>query len=488
MKISRKSIKKVLPLSLLLSTLVLQVPAFAADTPNFTPSSAISKITATIYGDPSTTEGFTWYTSSVSTKSDLQIVEKKGSSTPNFKKATTFSGKSTISTNSPNELVHKVEATGLKQNTTYCYRVGDSSLGIWSNIGTFQTAPKNGAFTFVEVTDTQANSQDEAMLSSETMQKALATVKNPNFLTHTGDFVETGSNEQQWNWLLGDSQASLLKTSLVPTPGNHESQKNAFMDHFNVKPASTLDTTKGAYYSYNYSNAHFIVLNNNENSSEYADFTPAQIQWMKDDAKAAKAAGSQWIIVLMHKGPYTTSNHATDTDIMGANGVRTKVAPIMSELGIDMVLQGHDHIYARSKPMKNGIATQPDTITETRNGQSIQYSVNPDGTIYLIPNTGGPKVYYKNKTIDPSFFNYFDVADEHHAAIYGPDLSDASRPLRGQVQNFVGITINSNKLTAVSYEIDQNKNNAQPYIIDQFGIFKNGKVATENPFLVNLKR
>ena len=112
---------------------------------------------------------------------------------------------------------------------------------------------------------------------------------------------------------------------------------------------------------------------------------------MKDDAKAAKAAGSQWIIVLMHKGPYTTSNHATDTDIMGANGVRTKVAPIMSELGIDMVLQGHDHIYARSKPMKNGTATQPDTITETRNGKTIQYSVNPDGTIYLIPNTGGPK-------------------------------------------------------------------------------------------------
>lgn len=473
MKSVKKLMTKVIPTFLLLSTLVLQVPVFAADTPPSGSSNMISKITATIYEDPTTSEGFTWYTSSVSTNSDLQVVEKNGSSKPNFNKAVQFSGKYYVSTNSPTEYVHKVEAKGLKPNKTYYYRVGDASLGIWSKVGTFQTAPKNGSFTFVDLTDTQANNEEEAILSSETMEKALVTVKDAKFLTHTGDFVETGNVEQQWNWLFGHSQENLLNTTLVPAAGNHEKQKNAFIDHFDIKPANTSDTSTGAYYSYNYSNAHFIVLNNNENSSEYADFTPDQIQWMKEDVKAAKAQGSKWIIVLMHKGPYTTSNHATDNDIMGANGVRTKVAPIMSELGIDLVLQGHDHIFARSKPIKNGEATQPDQITETRNGQSVQYSVNPDGTIYLIPNTAGAKVYYKNKKIDLGFFNLFEMAEEHHGAIYGPDPSDASRPLRGQVQNFVGITIDDSKLTAITYEIDQNKNNAQPYIIDRFGIYKN---------------
>ncbi|WKL05232.1 metallophosphoesterase [Paenibacillus amylolyticus] len=93
-------------------------------------------------------------------------------------------------------------------------------------------------------------------------------------------------------------------------------------------------------------------MNSNENSSEYANFSNEQVAWMKQDVEEAKAAGAEWIIVNIHKGLYTTSNHATDSDIIGANGVRNKIAPLMNELGIDLVLQGHDHIYARTKPIK----------------------------------------------------------------------------------------------------------------------------------------
>jgi hypothetical protein len=88
--------------------------------------------------------------------------------------------------------------------------------------------------------------------------------------------------------------------------------------------------------------------------------------------------------------------------------------------------------------------------------------VQPDGTIYLLPGTAGAKVYNRNTKINPSYFNLFEVADENHAAPYG----------YGQVQNFVGITIDGQKLTAVTYEINQRKNGAKPYIIDRFGIVK----------------
>ena len=93
----------------------------------------------------------------------------------------------------------------------------------------------------------------------------------------------------------------------------------------------------------------------------------------------------------------------------------------------------------------------------------------------MIPSTGGPKVYYKNKKIDSSYYDLFDIADEHHAAVYGADPKDSSRPLRGQIQNFTGITIDGDKLTAVSYETDKDKNNGMPYIIDSFGIIKKSK-------------
>ncbi len=477
MRSFRKAFSVIILVCMLVSMAVIQGNAFAADNP-------VSKVTVTFYGDTGTSKGFTWHTGLASTHSDLEIVKKCGEVSgcsqavkPDFSKAIKFLGRYSISTNDPLENVHKVEATGLKENTTYYFRVGDAALGIWSDVGTFHTAAKNGflteSFSFIDLADTQALDEDEAILSSQTIAKALATVPKAKFIVHGGDVVENGNVEAQWNWLLGHSQQSLLNTTILIAAGNHDNNKNAFIEHFDIKPAdSDTNTTTGAYYSVNYGNTHYVVLNTNENSTIYADFSPEQIQWLKDDVAKARTAGAKWIIVNMHKGPYTTANHATDSDIMGATGTRTLVAPIMADLGIDLVLQGHDHIYARSKPIKNGAASPTNKITEMLNGRKIEYSVRPNGTIFLIPATAGAKVYYKNKKIDPSYFSLFDVANENSAAVYGPDPADPTRPKRSQIQTFVGITVDDRKLTAVTYEIDQNKNNAQPYIVDQFGIVK----------------
>ncbi len=443
----------------------------------------VSKVTVTFHGDPVHDKGFTWYTSDALKNTDVQVVEK-GAAAPDFTNALSFTGRSAASANSPAELVHKAEATGLKANTAYYFRVGDKEHGIWSETGSFQTAPVSGAFTFIDLADTQAKSEDEAILSAETLAKAMKTVPNAQFVVHNGDIVDTGTKEEQWNWLLGHSQNSLLNTTIVPAAGNHEDKNYAFYEHFNIKQPENSDIVTGAYYSYTYSNAHFIVLNSNENSEEYANFSVAQVNWLKQDVAAAKKAGAEWIVVNIHKGPYTTSNHATDTDIMGANGVRSKIAPLMAELGIDFVLQGHDHIYARTKPiMKNGKAAAVDKITETLNGEKIEYTVNPDGAIYVIPATAGPKVYYKNQKpeLGEAYYSLFERAEENHGAVYGPDPDNATRPKRGQVQNFVGITINGSKLTAVTYEIDQNKNNAEPFIVDQFGMVKKPKTTPYYP-------
>lgn len=73
--------------------------------------------------------------------SDLQVVENTGV-TPDFTKAAEFTGRSAVSRNSKDELVHKAEATGLKADTKYYFRVGDKALGLWSAVGTFETAAK----------------------------------------------------------------------------------------------------------------------------------------------------------------------------------------------------------------------------------------------------------------------------------------------------------------------------------------------------------
>jgi hypothetical protein len=430
----------------------------AAETPKASvpdanaPRGIVSKVTVSFNADPVTGRAFTWYTTRAAAGSDLQVAKKTGK-TADFSKATKFSGTFGLSTSAPDQVWHKAEATGLSAGTAYWYRVGDAKLDLWGEAGSFTTAKKSGAFSFINLADTQAKSEDEAVLSAATISKAVAAVPNAAFLTLNGDIVDTGSNEEQWGWVLGHSASVLNNFTIAPAAGNHEEDPHSFIEHFNVPVPAGADTKSGAYYSWNYQGAHFIVLNNNEDSPEWADFTPAQIDWLKADVAAARKSGTNWIIVSMHKGPYTTSNHATDIDMTAENGVRTKFAPLVAELGIDLVLQGHDHIYARTKPIASG-------------------KVVAKGPVYLIPGTAGPKVYYRNKKIDPSYYDLFAVADENHAAAYGPDPKDASRPVRSQIQNFVGVTIAGKKLTAKVWEIDQSKDGGKPFVIDTFSITK----------------
>ena len=86
----------------------------------------------------------------------------------------------------------------------------------------------------------------------------------------------------------------------------------------------------------------------------------------------------------------------------------------------------------------------------------------------------------QQQKIDPSYYNLFERAEENHAAKYGQDPNDATRPVRDQVQNFTSYRIDGKKLTAVTYEIDQNLNNKQPFIVDQFGIVKDYAPVTED--------
>lgn len=432
----------------------------------------VSRLTVTFNGDTKTEKGFTWYTNQGSAGTDVEIIESKGEKEPKFDGAMKFTGEFAKSSSNPEYVMHKAKATGLKPGTEYQFRVGDASLGLWSDVGTFKTADEDGKFTFIDLADPQAKTEVEAELSANTLETAQETTGDHDFIMINGDVVDTGSKEEQWGWVLDAADNTTFSTTLMAVPGNHEEDKMSFIEHFNLKTPEGSSVETGAYYSYDYENTHFVCVNNNEDSKEFRNFSKEQIEWIKKDvAEAKKNEKIDWVILVMHKGPYTTSNHATDDDIMKENGVRTFFPQLMTETGVDLVLQGHDHIYARSLPIKNGEAVQPTVETEEVDGNKVEYTVNPEGTIYMIPATAGPKVYFKNKNIDASFYNLFVKADENSAAKYGADPSDESRPVRSVIQTFVKIAVDGKKITATVYEVDQ-KGDKKPYVIDTFGLIK----------------
>ena len=117
--------------------------------------------------------------------------------------------------------------------------------------------------------------------------------------------------------------------------GNHDN--NTLTRHINA-PAEAGNIV----YSYDYGPATFIMLNL-ETERYDADAREQQKEYLTEVVNEAKSR-NQWILVGFHKSIYTGASHIVDSDIIEA---RKYWAPIFSELDVDIVMQGHDHVYSR---------------------------------------------------------------------------------------------------------------------------------------------
>lgn len=184
-----------------------------------------------------------------------------------------------------------------------------------------------------------------------------------------------------------------MKTVLMPTAGNHEAKSEFAIDqNFILSNVPKQDTSSGVYYSFDYNNAHFMVLNTN-NLSEEQGLSKDQMEWLKQDAAQSDA---QWKIVALHKAPYSNGSHFDDDDVIQ---LRKELSTLMPELGIDVVLQGHDHVYLRTGVMNNNEVVQTKTKTVTYGGRNYTAKLDPTGSIYVISGCSGVKTYV---TKDPA--------------------------------------------------------------------------------------
>ena len=175
------------------------------------------------------------------------------------------------------------------------------------------------------------------------------------------------------------------------TIGNHDdissSLLNQYLSHFGLSKQ---------YYSFDYSNAHFLVLSTEmESSSSQYDFAKADL------AKAASNTAINWIIVYMHKPMYTSPNHHSAETTM-----RNMYHPLFDQYGVDLVLYGHNLAYERSYPIKYDKSTPSSPIVTSSNKGSY---TDPQGEIYATVGTGGESIYQytgKNSYIVTQYQGY----------------------------------------------------------------------------------
>ena len=96
----------------------------------------------------------------------------------------------------------------------------------------------------------------------------------------------------------------------------------------------------------------------------------------------------------MHKAIYTGASHITDNDIIN---LRKYWSPIFAELDIDVVMQGHDHVFSRSFVNDQGANAKPEMLNETT-------ALQPDNApFYMVALTAGGLKWYNEKdyTVSP---------------------------------------------------------------------------------------
>lgn len=383
------------------------------------PSQDPDRIILTFHGDPATNRAVTWRTDASIAKSVAQIAEatkNKGF----VEHAETIEAKTEPfdmgvyeENNSLIVHYHSVRFENLEPDTLYVYRVGDGTE-IWSEWIQFRTAKTGYAPTkFVYFGDAQ---NDVLAHWSRVIRQAYQTAPDASFAIHAGDLINRAHRDYEWaQWFKAGSFIHSQWTA-IPAVGNHEVSSVAERERRSLsiqwQPQFTLPVEEDlnsdlheTVYTVDYQDVRIIVLNSNYRMVEQTEYLEKQL----------KESDHKWKIITCH--------HSVFAPAKGRNFqfARDNWKPLLDKYGADLVLNGHDHTYARGHvPVRSSDSSDSGNL----------------GTIY-VTSVSGPKMYELDK----------EQMQEYSVDGYVPDASAE------QTQFYQVITIEGDTLTYVAYTV-----------------------------------
>ena len=252
--------------------------------------------------------------------------------------------------------IHRATIKNLQPDTQYVYRIVND--GAVSKNFYFKTA-KTDSFSFIYVGDPQVGASwgvlDDAGLWNTTLKTATEVVPNATLLVSAGDQVEVCTRERYYQGLFAPNYMPTL--AFANSMGNHENDNytgvteydaSPYDNHYNppntVMNGEVYGASKaGGDYWYTYNNTLFMHINtNSSNMAEHTAFLNGAI---------SANPNVKWKIAVMHFSMFGAGSYFT-ADAMAQR--RELYAPLFDSLDIDVVLSGHEHIYARSYMIEEG--------------------------------------------------------------------------------------------------------------------------------------
>ena len=432
------------------------------------PNQNIKQVNAHVGADAATEKNLSWVTVE---NTDVKVTVKD----ENGKEVFTETVKGTS-----NEKVYTYtsEVKGLKASSKYTY-----TLENLSNIveGEFRTAaPKGteGKVRFAMLADPQIADATRAEATGAIFKQLSDYSKESpfDFLYIAGDHTDRGADEDQWQALFHNgglfpnaTQDFLLKNTLHSTQGNHDAID--FKGHINTPDEIGEEEFQKGVYSVDYGKVRFININNASYNVKELATNPAfksMLEFLKKEVKEAKDNG-MWTVLGFHKPLYTGASHVDDGDVVE---YRKILNPIISELDIDFVLNGHDHVYSRGFVNKDGYnATELDKEKTAENGGVTTFKHVNNAPLHLVSeHSGGLKWYrpvdYTVAEGDPIAPNY-EFLDKN-SATETPASQDEKE------QTYMVIEIDDNQAHFVAYKMKYENGQMvkEPRIYDEFYVTK----------------
>ena len=328
--------------------------------------------------------------------------------------------------------IFKTEVSGLSPATRYKYRVG--SMGAWSDI--FYHTTSGGPykdFSFTVVSDPQAAVHTQMV---ETLTAANAFDPDNRFFVMCGDIVnEIGRNPAEIASYTNAANEINKERPIAATQGNHDTYYKEGSDYYkpgNAKifnafvtfpengwdqsPHAGPDRSKSYYFYYN--DVLVIMLNTfaTDNATDPSNTATTnfihtkQIAWLQEILDADRAEGrSKYTIIATH-GPLFSARNG-ELDRYPATTMRANYGKLCADYGVDIFFGGHDHVYARTDPIKIGSNTAT---------AGINFNAVDGGTVYSIVGATGPKMYQiaANVDLSPYYKAWFSQPSDASPGIF----------------------------------------------------------------------
>jgi hypothetical protein len=266
-------------------------------------------------------------------------------------------------------VLHEVTLTGLRPGTLYYYRVGDPNAG-FSPVYTFRTAPQRPtAFTFTAFGD-----DGTSAAARQNIQNVL--MHNPVFHLHLGDLSYANGVQAIWDTYLNQIQPLTSRIPMMITLGNHEWEDEVGIGYEAVLARFAMpgENNYNVNYVFDYGNVRFIAFNSDWYQRSSASRT-AMRQWLQTVLSDARANPCiRWVIVFQHH-PLFGSEARRGYNTLLINALQ----PLFDQYKVDLVLQGHDHLYERTYPLRNSIPVS----------NSLDTYLQGEGTLYITCGGGG---------------------------------------------------------------------------------------------------